>query len=805
MSVTSSGAALVARWHWRWAAALGLLAVPLACGGGHDLTGPIVSPAGMIVSHPVPPPTLAARAGTSSAGAFAVESGNDSVVYASLVPETAPTGVTATVRALLSGATATTVVQNGGFDPIPVAATVGDTVTTTVVDASGAVVFRGEAAVVPVRRIKVVRTDPVPGKRDQPLNANIVVVFSDPIDATTLTSSSVQLLRGGAPVAGTVSLLAGTPTSVVFSPTVPLDSNTAYSLVVSTAVQEITGGVLDASITVNFTSGTVMVFSANTVTVLPDTTALAVGWQGQLTAVARDTNGTLIVGRPFTWSSDNPSVATVSAGGLVTALAEGLAHVQAEMDGRSAVATIKVSVALAPVASVEVVPNAAKVVVGGYVQLTAILRDADGVVLPFRAITWQSSNPAVDTVSAGTGGTAFVGNLSAGTATITASSEGKRGTATVTTGTVGPYEQIWAADHTCGLATDASAWCWGGGDLGNGAQVAALVPVAIAGGLRFSLVRSTCALTSDSLAYCWGGNGFGELGNGSTAASPVPVAVSGGRKYSSIDGRGGHACALTASGAAYCWGSNDFGVLGVGTTTGPESCAGAPCSTVPVLVAGGLTFTSLAVGDSHTCGITSSGFTYCWGRGDAGPLGNGSRFDQSAPALALGPVFVALSAGAFHTCGLTSDGSAYCWGDNDDGQLGIGTTSGPESPCTSPTDPFRGVGNCSTVPVQVTGGLRFSQISAGGQHTCAVTPTGAAYCWGANWSSQLGNGSSGSVVPSPVAVVTGGLKFAGVSAGGAHTCAITPTGVAYCWGQGGNLGNRSTTESNVPVRVAGQP
>ena len=139
-----------------------------------------------------------------------------------------------------------------------------------------------------------------------------------------------------------------------------------------------------------------------------------------MNAVARDSFLNIIVGRPFSWSSDDPTVATVSPGGLVTALAEGVAHVQAQMDRAYAVTTIKVSVVLAPVASVEVVPGSAKVVVGGLVQLTAVLRDAAGNRLRFRDITWQSGNPAVATVSAGTGGTAVVTDVAAGTVTITA-------------------------------------------------------------------------------------------------------------------------------------------------------------------------------------------------------------------------------------------------------------------------------------------------------------------------------------------------------------------------------------------------
>ena len=794
------------------ATSLGVLALLVGCGGDHDITGPVDVP-GVLVTHPYPRPAGAARPGGARSAALAVELGDDSVVYASLVPETTPTGVTATVRAPRSGATVTTAVQDGGFDPVPVAAKVGDTVVTIVVDAFGAIVLHVEAAVVPIRRVKVVRTDPGPGKRDQPLNANIVIVFSDPVDPATLTASSVQVFRGTAPVAGTVSLLAGSGTTVVFSPTDPLDPNTDYRLVVTTQVQDIAGGGLDASVNVLFRTGSLSVDVANRVTVLPDTTALAVGWQGQLTAAARDSGGTSIVGRPFTWSSDNPAVATVSAGGLVTALAEGVAHVRAEMDGRAAEATIQVSVTLAPVASVEVVPGAAKVVGGGLVQLTAIVRDAAGNLLPFRAITWQSSNPAVATVAAGTGSTAVVTDVTAGSATITAISEGKSGSAAIRTGTVGPYIQLSAASaHTCALAADASAWCWGArygaagefpnsGELGNGTQLGTLVPVGVAGSLAFSQVSPTCALTSDSLAYCWGSAGPGALGNGANSGSLLPVAVSGARRYSSIAVGGGHPCALTSSGAAFCWGSNGFGELGVGTTTGPESCNGAPCSTVPVPVAGGLTFTSLTEGDSHTCGLTASGFAYCWGRNDPGTLGDGTLLDRYSPVPVVGDLsFVALTAGGGHTCGLTSDGTAYCWGANDWGQLGIGTAIGPQSPCQSPIDSNRGVGNCSTVPVPVSGGQHFSAISAGGLQTCALTLAGAAYCWGWN---GMGDGN---LAPNSPTAVPGGLTFASLSASAGHACGVTWAGILYCWGSNfaGQLGNGSTTESGVPVKVSGQ-
>src|SRR5205814_626835 len=144
-----------------------------------------------------------------------------------------------------SWATGTTAVREGGFDPVALTAKVGDSVTTVVVDGTDSVLFRAAAAVTPIRRISVIRTDPGSGKRDQPLNANIVIVFSGPVDVATL-AASVQLFSGTTSIPGTVSLLAGSPTTAVFSPSRPLHQNTDYRLVVTTGVEDITGGSLDA-------------------------------------------------------------------------------------------------------------------------------------------------------------------------------------------------------------------------------------------------------------------------------------------------------------------------------------------------------------------------------------------------------------------------------------------------------------------------------------------------------------------------------------------------------------------------------
>ena len=90
--------------------------------------------------------------------------------------------------------------------------------------------------------------------------------------------------------------------------------------------------------------------------------------------------------------------------------------------------------------------------------------------------------------------------------------------------------------------------------------------------------------------------------------------------------------------------------------------------------------------------------------------------------------------------------------------------------------------------------LKFTVVTAGGWHTCAITTAGAAYCWGFGRFGQLGNGDTGiQTVPAPVA---GGLRFTTVSAGRFHTCGLTTDSTAYCWGSNGwgQLGSESAAD-----------
>jgi alpha-tubulin suppressor-like RCC1 family protein len=108
------------------------------------------------------------------------------------------------------------------------------------------------------------------------------------------------------------------------------------------------------------------------------------------------------------------------------------------------------------------------------------------------------------------------------------------------------------------------------------------------------------------------------------------------------------------------------------------------------------------------------------------------------------------------------------------------------------------------VPVTVTGLSGATSITAGYLHTCALMADGTAQCWSNNGQGQLGNPTVTDYSNVPV-TVTGLSDATAITAGYFHTCAWITAGTAKCWGYNdtGQLGDGTTTGSNVPVTVTG--
>lgn len=201
----------------------------------------------------------------------------------------------------------------------------------------------------------------------------------------------------------------------------------------------------------------------------------------------------------------------------------------------------------------------------------------------------------------------------------------------------------------------------------------------------------------------------------------------------------------------------------------------------------GAPFTQIAAGEYHTCGLTSTGRAYCWGRNDSGQLGDNTYLNRSTPTrVATTLSFVQVTTGAYHTCALTAAGRAVCWGSNWSGALGDNTTTNRDSP----------------VPVQQ-GATTFARITAGLGSTCAQTAAGQSWCWGFNGFGQLGDGTIAVNRHVPVAVQQRGIAYADITGGWSHYCARSSPRLVFCWGgnDGGQVGDSTYVHRVAPVRV----
>jgi len=390
--------------------------------------------------------------------------------------------------------------------------------------------------------------------------------------------------------------------------------------------------------------------------------------------------------------------------------------------------------------------------------------------------------------------------------------------------------------HTCAVAASGEVKCWGindFGQLGDGTTTRRSTPVDVAGlvsGVSAIVSRwgHTCVVTTSGGIKCWGYNKYGQLGDDTTTDRSTPVNVAGLYSgVSAVDVGFHHTCVLTTAGGVKCWGDNSGSQLGDGTaishstpvdviglaneieaiTTGSyHTCAlttaggvkcwgqlgvGAPTFySTPVDVAG-LTSGVSAVdaGTDHTCALTTAGGVKCWGYNSYGQLGDGTTTDRPTPVDVVGLTsgVSAISAGIYFTCALTDVGGVKCWGSNYYGQLGDDTST-----------------NRST-PVDVLGMVSgTSAVTAGSDHTCALTTAGGVKCWGYNYYGQLGDGTaSPRYTPVDVVGLTSGVRA--VAAGYYHTCALTTAGGAKCWGNNlkAQLGDGTTINRSTPVDVEG--
>lgn len=348
--------------------------------------------------------------------------------------------------------------------------------------------------------------------------------------------------------------------------------------------------------------------------------------------------------------------------------------------------------------------------------------------------------------------------------------------------------------NSCAIDDLGAVRCWGAGDRGQLAQgntadvgdSAGETTVEVTLGQPAKSVSvgnfHACAIVEDGSVRCWGANYSGQLAQGTTEAigdepgeTPPPVDLGAGVRATSLAAGADFTCAITDLGAVRCWGVNGSGVVVNGTAGG--AIGDLPGESPSVIELGpGRTATALAVGHGHACVITDLGEVRCWGRNEAGQLGQGHTDaigDQPgegpvAVDLGAGRTAVAVSASFSNTCAITDLGELRCWGANLDGQLGQGDR-----------DPIGDSGSETTGAIDLGTGRKATAVTMGTYHVCAATGDGAIRCWGRNDSGQLGRGNNDSygTLPGQIPAALTSINLGGAPIG-PHLPTDTPTTTA---------------------------
>lgn len=524
---------------------------------------------------------------------------------------------------------------------------------------------------------------------------------------------------------------------------------------------------------------------AATISVTPATIDLYQDDSVQLSAVVRDSAGQTLADRPVFWSSSDPARVHITDAGLAIGLASGPATITARAEAVSGTASIHVTIRIG---SVTIDQGDLSVVPGATLRLSATPFSRTGDPLGGHAISWTSADTALVQVAPD-------GGLIArreGATTVTVTVEGVSASIGIRVERL-TFTAVSAGEfrHTCGRVADGRVFCWGQnslGQLGVAALSLATSPVATKGAPRLAAVTAgaafTCGLGDTGVVYCWGSAARGRLGTGATANTPHPALVPVTEPLRTLSSGWNHTCGVGGDGRGTCWG--EFPQVG----NYPS-----PVAHTPVSVLGEVNYVAIAAGEGFSCGLGTDSLAYCWGTNFSERLGDDTVPLSVTPLpVSGGRHFATISAGGLHACGLMASGAAFCWGDNASGQLGAGSAA-PAG---------------AAIPQPVVGGLVFTAIAAGSRATCALTPAGEAYCWGSNDGGQLGSNAADVCTGLPCnrapLAVAGGLQFTQISVGDQHSCGLSVPGILYCWGKNdtGQMGDGTLTDRPAPAPVAGQ-
>ncbi|XP_062378987.1 probable E3 ubiquitin-protein ligase HERC3 isoform X1 [Sardina pilchardus] len=288
------------------------------------------------------------------------------------------------------------------------------------------------------------------------------------------------------------------------------------------------------------------------------------------------------------------------------------------------------------------------------------------------------------------------------------------------------------------------------------------------------------------MMLCWGSASAGQLGVGeseSPVLEPQSCRVFSGRLLKDVACGGQHSLFLLRDGSVYTCGSNCNGQLGHEKTGSMPELVGALDAQK---IAG------VACGSAHSLAVNEQGQVFTWGAGSEGQLGLGTAEEAVRVPRLIKKLcehrITQVMCGNQHCIALSKDGQLFTWGQNSNGQLGLGKGE----PSTMSPQPLKSLA-----------GIPLSQISAGGDHSFALSLSGAVFGWGKNSAGQLGlNDEQDRAVPCHIKFLRS-QKVVYISCGEEHTAALTKDGGLFTFGNGswGQLGHDSTNNEPLPRRV----
>ena len=307
------------------------------------------------------------------------------------------------------------------------------------------------------------------------------------------------------------------------------------------------------------------------------------------------------------------------------------------------------------------------------------------------------------------------------------------------------------------------------------------------------------ALRAEGTVWTWGSNFRGQLGNGEISpegqAQATPSLVANLSGVTSIAAGSLHTLALKGDGTVWTWGDNRDGQLGTGTASNIPQVSPAVVPSLSDVV-------YIAAGGGHSIAVDKNGSVWIWGNNGNGQLADGTTTTRPAPVRASVPGAGIFAGAGSHTVFADFNGVLFTWGANDFGQLGNGTTVGsltPASPGTPENTDYTG-----THVTAVAAGGGYPLPGPGQNHSMALWSNGTVTAWGNNLFGQTGDGTADNTRPAPVqAASLSGVDA--IAAGLHHSVALKTDGTVWSWGDNefGELGNGTTTESNIPVQVTG--